>query len=222
MKTVMKTLGYIVLFLLATAGLIAIVLQIMSFDLNSATELTTPTPDYTIVSNNPNQDDPANATPTPVPTPEPTPTPTPEPTPEPTPAVTPQPAGMSLGEGSFSSDTGLWINTKASWSAEVVSDTHAEVTVKIELYSYSLYLGAASRTLEIKLGEQSASADVPGIELETDSEVITELGTVTFTVELAQGESITLPLEAVWHFGGTYSGKSLPTVTCGGNITLTR
>lgn len=129
---------------------------------------------------------------------------------------------MSLGSGSFKSDTGLWINTTASWSAKTVSSTKAEVTVKVDLASYSLYLGGGNRGLTVKLGDQSASAVVPAINLDTDTEVITELGTLTFTIDLAEGQTKTLPLEAIWYFGGTYSGKDLPTVTCGGDITLKR
>lgn len=231
MKTTLKTLGYIVAFLLAAAGLIAIVLHIMDIDIPAAADPTTPTLPVVEQTVEP------TATPAPTPTagmssvstpyvsnvtPPAAATPTPTPTPTPAPTPTPQPTGLSLGSGSFKSDTGLWINTTATWSAKTISSTHAEVTVKVALASYSLQLGEGNRALVISLGDQSASATVPALNLETDKEVTTDLGTVTFTVAISEGQTVTLPLSAVWHFGGTYSGQDLPTVTCGGDITLKR
>ena len=151
-----------------------------------------------------------------------TPAPTPVITPTPAPTPTPQPAGIALGSGQFKSDTGLWINTVASWSAETVSATEAEVTITVDLKSYSLYMGGRNDALIIELGEHRTALDVEALELETKEEVTTKLGSITFTVDAPQGKTTTLPLKTEWLFGGTYSGEEVPSIIAEGDITLKR
>ena len=60
------------------------------------------------------------------------------------------------------------------------------------------------------------------IEQESNEFHDTVIGTKTFTVDLAPGESKTLLLGVEWGYGGTYSGIQLDSIECGGNITLSR
>lgn len=251
MKSTLKALGTIVGFLLAAAALITVVLHIMGISnpnngLGDAIQdvenvITQPT------DNNEVQPTPGGNTtsavipptappstahtvptakPTPTPTPKPqatpTPAPTPTPTPTPKPTPTPVPAGLPLGSGSFSSDTGLWINTAAVWSAETLNNSQAKVTVKVNLKHYSLQSASAAKSLHITVGGQSVAYTVPAINTESDVEVVTELGTHTFTVNAPVGQTTPVTIRAEWLFGGTYSGQKLDSIVCGGDINIVR
>lgn len=162
--------------------------------------------------------------PTPVPTPRPTPKPTPVPTPKPTPAPTPKPAFVdySLGSGSFSSDTGVTINIHANWKAETAGKNQVKITVDSVLESYSLHLKPGLKAVVISINGQRLVLDGPELNLDTDTIKHTPLGSHTVTVNLAEGQSATIPISVEWKFGGVYSGVDLSVITAGGDITLSR
>ena len=164
---------------------------------------------------------------TPVPTPIPTPVPTPVPTPEPVetqlfPDPPQQPAGSSLGAGSFSSDTGTGLNLRADWSAQTSGDGQAQVTVSVSIVSYSLHLSALPGAVNLSLDGQYLSMDGPAVEYDGTGSITTGVGNRSFTVDLASGETRDLHLDVVWNFGGTYQEVELPAIECGGGITLSR
>ncbi len=137
---------------------------------------------------------------------------------------TPYPS-KSLGSGTFSSQSGAWLNTHTDWSAVTVSDTQVEVTVSVYLDHQSLQSGSHNG-VTILLGEQSFSENAPSIRHETNEPKSTLLSSHTFTVDLAQGETTTLNLSTDWHYGGTYGGPNgrvkLDVIKCSGMITLAR
>ena len=161
-------------------------------------------------------------TPAPTPAPTSTPVPTPAPTPTPTPAPTPDSGGVSLGSGSFVSDTGVGINLRVDWSAVTVNASQAEVTMKVSLDSYSLHSVALPGSVTLTCGGQTGYMGSPDINIDDNSPVNTVFGTKTFTVSLASGDSATLALEANWHGGIVYSGVDLTDIYCGGPVTLSR
>ena len=237
MKTALKMVGYIVGFLLMAAGLIAIVLYIMGFDQKDNSIITTlppivdTTPDAGGNTTLENQQQNGTTsvtvgTPTPfieiTPTPTAEPTPTPEPTPAPTPTPIPEPAGTPLGSGTFSSETGAWIDVDALWSAETIDSEQIKVTVTANLRSYRIQTAASRNGLEIKLGDQYTAMDLEALVIETEQEVTTELGTYEFTCTAPAGQSTALDLEVIWHFGGVYSGKQMDTVSATGKISINR
>ena len=155
---------------------------------------------------------------TPVPTPEPEPEPTPELTPEPEPE--PEISGVQIGEGTFRSDTGISLNIVADWKAVSLPDGKVEVTVSVSLESRMLH--TIAQPLTISLGTQSATFNASSVDYDERELLISPIGSKTFTIDLAQGESLTLPLSVEWQFRGTYSGEDFPSLVCGGDITLER
>ena len=153
---------------------------------------------------------------------EPIPTETPEPSPEPTPEPTPEPeiSGEQIGAGSFRSDTGISLNISADWKAVSLPDGKAEVTVSVQLESRMLHTRA--QPLKISLGTQSVTITAAAVDYDEKENLITPMGSKTFTIDLAQGETVTLPLEVEWQFQGTYSGQEFPVLSCCGEITLER
>ena len=163
-----------------------------------------------------------DAEPSPPPETTPEPTPSPEASPEPSPEPTPEPeiSGEEIGRGTFRSDTGISLNLAADWTAVSLPEGKTEVTVSVKLESRMLHTRA--QPLKISLGTQSVTITAAAVDYDEKEQLITDMGSKTFTVDLAQGETVTLPLEVEWQFQGTYSGKEFPTLNCGGDITLER
>ena len=178
-------------------------------------------------------------TPTPVQTPAPTPVPTPAPTPVPTPAPTPDPylsapsptpvptpvpvpVGQELGSGRFTSETGVGMNVRAEWRANVLDQSRVQVTVQVYLDSYSLQITEARNSLNVSVGDSYKTADTPTVNLEDNAKHETLLAATEHTVNLSDGESRSFPVQVEYYFGGTYMKKDLPVIECGGSITLAR
>lgn len=156
----------------------------------------------------------------PLPTVEPTPTPTPVPTPEPTP--TPAPVGTQLGMGSFNSISPVaGLNIVADWSADVVDENTVSVSVTVSANSYSLHLDPA-RSLNIALGEQYVTLDVPALTYDGNALAKNELAGTSFTLPLPAGTSNSYTLAVEWHFGGAYMNTPIDVLECGGTIELAR
>ena len=149
-------------------------------------------------------------------------TPEPDSSPEPTPEPTPEPeiSGVEIGRGSFRSDTGISLNLVADWKAVSQPDGKVEVTVSVKLESRMLHTRA--QPLKITLGTQSVTITAAAVDYDEKENLISDMGSKTFTIDLVQGETVTLPLEVEWQFQGTYSGKDFPVLSCGGEVTLER
>ena len=165
--------------------------------------------------------------PPPVPTPAPTPVPTPDPylnAPSPTPVPTPVPApvGQELGSGRFTSETGVGMNIRAEWKANVLDESRVQVTVQVYLDSYSLQITEARNSLNVSVGDSYKTADTPTVNLEDNAKHETLLAVTEHTVDLSDGQSASFPVQVEYYFGGTYMKKELPVIECGGSITLER
>lgn len=177
---------------------------------------------------------PAPATPAPTPAPTPTPEPTrdpyidtpatPVPTlqPLPTPTGTPTPEGEELGTGTFRSETGVGLNVRAEWTANVMDAKHVRVTMQIWLDSYSLHLIQVNNCVNVSVGESYVTANAPAVDIDDNSAHQTLLATTEHVVNLADGESRSFPVQVEYQFGGTYQQQELPVIECGGAIELKR
>ena len=175
---------------------------------------------------------PATPAPTPAPTqtPEPTRDPyidtpaTPVPTlqPLPTPTGTPTPEGEELGTGTFRSETGVGLNVRAEWTANVMDAKHVKVTVQIWLDSYSLHLIQVNNCVNVSVGESFVTANAPAVDIDDNSAHQTLLATTEHVVNLADGESRSFPVQVEYQFGGVYQQQELPVIECGGAIELER
>ena len=177
---------------------------------------------------------PAPATPAPTPAPTQTPEPTrdpyidtpatPVPTlqPLPTPTGTPTPEGEELGTGTFRSETGVGLNVRAEWTANVMDAKHVKVTVQIWLDSYSLHLIQVNNCVNVSVGESYVTANAPAVDIDDNSAHQTLLATTEHVINLSDGESRSFPVQVEYQFGGTYQQQELPVIECGGAIELKR
>ena len=163
---------------------------------------------------------PATPAPTPAPTPVPTLAPTPAPTPVPTPV--PVPVGQQLGSGTFQSDTGVPMNVRAVWTANVLDANRVKVTVQVWLDSYSLHIIAVKNCVNVSVGDSYVSADAPAVDWDQNVKIETLLATTEHVVNLADGQRGSFPLQVEYQFGGEYHKVQLPVVECGGTIELVR
>ena len=168
--------------------------------------------------------------PTPVPVQTPAPTPYPvqtfAPTPLPTTAPTTVPVQTTLTSGSFSSQTGTWLNITADWSVTSLGLTRAQVTVSVSAVSYALHYTGFPRALHISLDGEYVSLDPPSITYDGGEQAVHPLGTTTFTVDLPENSTKTLALQVEWQFDGEMGGPNgrmqLDSVECGGTINISR
>ena len=151
---------------------------------------------------------------------EPSPEPTPEPTPEPSPEPTPERSGELLGSGSFRSDTETALNLVVDWEVWSQPEGKAEVILTAKLESAALHTRAVPVNMSVE--ETYDSVQAPAIDYDGTDRIITDMGSRSFIIDLAQGETKTFPVTAEWQFMGSYSGKTINAITCGGNITVTR
>ncbi len=229
MKNKLVAVLFIIVFLL----LVAVICSLLTDgqDITNINDVRVNAPEQTssgivvpVATETPTWELPAEPTPEPtllpLPTVEPTPTPTPEPTPEPTP--TPAPVGTVLGMGSFQSNSPVaGLNIVADWTAETVDDNTVAVKVTVSANSYSLHLDPA-RSLNIALGEQYVTLDVPALTYDGSTMAKNELAGTTFNVSLPVGTSNTYTLAVEWHFGGSYMNTPIDVFECGGEIVLVR
>lgn len=133
------------------------------------------------------------------------------------------PTGTNIGSGTFRSDTGTALNIHADWTASISGPQTVDVTVTVYADHYSLITTATPGALQVAVDGQYVSLASPGIENDgTTGAASTQINTHTFTVNLGSGEIKTVPVDVVWLYRGSYSGVDLPTIECGGSITLSR
>ena len=230
-KRRIKAVIFILLFLLVMAVAVNLLLdmekdkrEVVHLPSESAAPAPTEAPAPTPV--------PATPAPTPVPTPTPEPTrdpyidtpATPVPTlqPLPTPTGTPTPEGEELGTGTFRSETGVGLNVRAEWTANVMDAKHVRVTMQIWLDSYSLHLIQVNNCVNVSVGESYVTANAPAVDIDDNGAHQTLLATTEHVVNLADGESRSFPVQVEYQFGGTYQQQELPVIECGGAIELKR
>ena len=177
---------------------------------------------------------PAPATPLPTATPAPTPDPyidapaTPVPTLQPLPSATPAPttpavpAGEEVGRGTFRSNTGVGLNLRAEWVAQVMDESHVKVTVQVFLDSYSLHITGATNAVNVSVGDSFVSANAPSVDIDDNASHESLLATTEHVVNLSAYERKSYPVQVEYQFGGVYQQKELPVLECGGPIEIVR
>jgi VCBS repeat-containing protein len=127
-----------------------------------------------------------------------------------------------LGSGSLRSDTGVYLNLIAAWSAEAADSNTVNLKVDVLVESYALRAGAAYGALKLTVDGSTVVLDMPAINVEGQSLAQTHVVSRTFTVNVAKGQSANVAIEAEWFFGGQYSGAQLDTILCSGTAYLAR
>ena len=146
---------------------------------------------------------PADPGETPAPAPSETPAPTPEPTPTPVPAD---------AEGSFVSDSGTGLNVRVDWQTYAAGGQR-KLKADVSIVSYSIFASAQYKSVVLKLGDETYSADCPAIQYDGKEQIVTPVA--TFTVDApAPGTAVSVE----WHYGGKYSGKELDVITARGIV----
>ena len=124
-------------------------------------------------------------------------------------------SGTTLRSGSFSgSNSGITIT--CSYYVVSAGPNTIQVTMSASLYSPSL--SSKANPVTFTCGGQSGSVTAPSIQ----GSGTTNLGSKTFTLNLAQGQSSSINMGVSWLFNGTYSGKSIDSVSAFNTVYVSR
>lgn len=128
--------------------------------------------------------------------------------------------GEIIGSGTMASNTGVPINLRVDWTAVSISATEVRVTVTVKLEHYQLNTG--SRNVTVSLAGNSESFYGPEIQYNDGGFRSTEMGSRSFVINLAPGETASPVLYAGWSYNGSYSGTQLNVIEVNGNINISR
>jgi len=163
-----------------------------------------------IIPTNPPETDPP-ATPEVTETPEPVVTP--PPTPEPTPEVTPEPVYVVDAKGSFSSNTGTYLNVRADWSAVSQYGNTAYLTIDLSVVHYSFFTSALPGSIVLKVGDEVINLGSPEISYDGNDQKTTKMASAKIEVPVGS----TVPISVEWHYRGTYGGVELDVIELSGS-----
>ncbi|MBR1658743.1 MAG: hypothetical protein IJ705_00295 [Oscillospiraceae bacterium] len=122
-------------------------------------------------------------------------------------AVTAQPI-LANASGSFSSDTGTYLNMLVEWRVYTDDAGAAKLDVTLSATHYSLRIDEQMGGLELNVNGQVYTAATPAIRYDGKGFVTTPMH--TFTVDAPVGA---MRISATWHYLGSYSGKTLNDIT---------
>ena len=124
-----------------------------------------------------------------------------------TPVATPIPV-QADASGSFSSDTGTYLNLSGEW--KLYTDDAGLPKLQVALYAthYSLRTDEVFEGLELNVNGEIYKANTPAIRYDGKGFISSPL--YTFTIDAPGGA---MRIIATWHYRGTYSGKELGDIT---------
>jgi cytoskeletal protein RodZ len=154
------------------------------------------------------------------PSPSPTAEPSPSPTPEEEPSPSPTPYPVIEESGSFKSDTGTALNIVADWTAVSSGDGNVTLTVTLSAESYSIECGAIRNGATIVIDGESHTFSTSALDYDGNTSAKNVLGSVSTTLQLGDGGTLTVPISAVWAFGGTYSDKEMGSISAEGEAAI--
>ncbi len=116
-------------------------------------------------------------------------------------------------KGSFSSDSGTGLNLKVEWRTVTAGAGERKLQVDVSIVSYSIFATAQYKSITLRVGDKSWSADFAGKQYDGKEQIVTPAA--RFEVDApAPGTQITVE----WAYGGTYSGKELKVITAVGAV----
>lgn len=111
-------------------------------------------------------------------------------------------------EGSFETTTGTNLNMVLRWHAVSKNDETVTLTATAYIYSYTIKYGTETGSMSINGVSKSFVTDPLSYE-STDRLQEVELYTMSLDLPVAVGETVSVPVSAVWNFRGEYNGQPL-------------
>lgn len=137
---------------------------------------------------------------------------TPEETPAPTPEETLAPSVPATREvnlsGDFSSATRTNLNIGVKWTAVSRNDEIIRLSVDVYLYSHAMHCGTVSGTVSVNGDTESFVSDAVSYD-STEKLQALKLYSMTVDLPIAVGETVSIPISAVWNFSGEYNGQEI-------------
>lgn len=128
--------------------------------------------------------------------------------------------GQRLGSDTYYSNISELVALSANVSAETLNATQVKLTVTVSINS------SAFNTIPgyVNMAVNGVFTTVPsaGVNYNDATYVAHELATQTFIIDIADGSSISVPIDISWAWGGNYAGQYIDTFECGGMFTIVR
>lgn len=109
-------------------------------------------------------------------------------------------------EGIFETTTGTNLNMVLKWHAVSKDDETVTLTATAYIYSYTMKCETETGSMSIN-GESKSFVTDPINYVSTDRLQEVELYTMSLDLPIAVGETVSIPVSAVWNFSGEYNGQ---------------
>ena len=128
--------------------------------------------------------------------------------------------GTIVRSGSFIEDNGTALKLIIEWEAEYPADSNiVNFTVKLYLRSYTLDVGARENGV-LTINGQEKKFSTAEMHLEENKLYMTLFETRSITIDKTGHSELLMDVSASWHFGGSYSGHSLPDLNVSGQVAI--
>ena len=117
----------------------------------------------------------------------------------------------------ITSDTGTGINLVIEYSVGAIQNGSRKIDVTLYLESYSISVTARGNTNYVRVGDETVYFSTDAISYDGTEKKLTRFAEHTFTVNT---DNDTVPIYALWHFNGVYSGKPISAIIIENNIEL--
>jgi len=141
-------------------------------------------------------------------------------TPKPAESKAPVSSRTVTGSGSMSSNTGTNLNLLVKWNTVAVNDKEVSVVFDIYANCYTLNSSAKYQALKLVVDGKEYVMNAPNISSSSSTPTSVKLCSATVKMDLAEGESVSVPVSAEWKFEGTYSGVDIDIIETSGTLSI--
>lgn len=110
--------------------------------------------------------------------------------------------------GDIDSTTGTNLNISIKWTAVSKNDETVTLTASVYMYSYTMHYGSTTGSMSINGVSKSFVSDAINYD-NTDRLQEVKLCTMKADLPIAVGESVSIPLSAMWNFSGVYNNQEI-------------
>ena len=99
------------------------------------------------------------------------------------------------------------------WRTVTAGAGNRNLQVDVSIVSYSIFAAAQYKSITLRIGDKSWSADFAGVQYDGKDQIKTNAA--SFEVEAPAPGT---PISVEWAYGGSYSGKELNVITARGAV----
>lgn len=121
--------------------------------------------------------------------------------------------------GDIDSTTGTNLNISIKWTAVSKNDETVTLTASVYMYSYTMHYGSTTGSMSINGVNENFVSDAINYD-NTDRLQEVKLHTMKVDLPVAIGESVSIPLSAMWNFDGVYNNQEISGISASDYILI--